>query len=426
MLRKAQHTCACSRPTTRGQVAARTRRRALLGLLLAPAASLAFAAGPAAAGEPAQSMLGAVATTASEPLSAVAHDAQLPQPGPPAPTGGGSGDATTSPAASGPAAEPTTGAPSPMTEAGGEKPPARSEARATPQGDSRTPSRQAQSGPALAARPGLAPRLGRSAPAGPAQQAGRSTMHVLDRAMHGARATGDGVGGEPAVGSGPRELLGRTEALATQATKRLPLTAAALEAASGALNGLGGEMARLPSVVDEAASPLLAQLVSQAGPSTTPLPLSGGAFDRPPSLLPPPGPGDPALAPVGHDPLALAPRPVHSLGAGSPAAAPHSRGTAQEPRTPAQVTPAPSAASSHSSTSPSLRSSGPSTWAPPSPAPGGPISSPGASAPGATAPTLLALACLLLLADPRARRRLRLLGARLRPAPFLLLPERPG
>ena len=85
--------------------------------------------------------------------------------------------------------------------------------------------------------------------------------------------------------------------------------------------------------------------------------------------------------------------------------------------------PAPSAAPSRGFASPP-RASSPPDWAPPSPAPGGLVSSPGAG--GATAPLLMALSSLLLLTDPRARRRLRLLGVRLRPAPFLLIPERPG
>lgn len=64
---------------------------------------------------------------------------------------------------------------------------------------------------------------------------------------------------------------------------------------------------------------------------------------------------------------------------------------------------------------------------PPTPSPGGvsPAGGAGVSA-GLSASTLLALAALLLLAGPRAMRRLRLAAGSRRPAQFVLIPERPG
>jgi len=61
----------------------------------------------------------------------------------------------------------------------------------------------------------------------------------------------------------------------------------------------------------------------------------------------------------------------------------------------------------------------------PSPSPGGVSAVPGAGA-GQSIPTLLMLAGLLLLAAPRTRRVLRLLGESWRLSPLVLIPERPG
>jgi hypothetical protein len=61
----------------------------------------------------------------------------------------------------------------------------------------------------------------------------------------------------------------------------------------------------------------------------------------------------------------------------------------------------------------------------PAPAPGGASPATGAVA-GTSIPIFLTLAGLLLLAAPRVRRVLRLLGESWRLSPLALIPERPG
>jgi hypothetical protein len=62
----------------------------------------------------------------------------------------------------------------------------------------------------------------------------------------------------------------------------------------------------------------------------------------------------------------------------------------------------------------------------PGPAPGGASGGSAAGGAGSASPASMMLACLLLLAAPRAMRRLRLLQRSWRTSFFVLIPERPG
>jgi hypothetical protein len=136
--------------------------------------------------------------------------------------------------------------------------------------------------------------------------------------------------------------------------------------------------------------------------------------------------GSANLVPLGVGPLALPPAQPLTL---SRDASGNSLGGAHERHDMALRATSAAAASATSLATAPAATPAPAGEAVParSPSPGGfsPTSSAGAAG-GLSAMTALALAALLLLAAPRAMRRLRRAGASWRLAPFALIPARPG
>jgi hypothetical protein len=459
------------------------RSASLVPAALAASIAALVLAGPASAAGPVQGLLGTVEKAAAPAVQAVPAVQQVAPSPAAAQQAGDAGQVTaaveqtvdraTSPSGSAGGGEQPGASAHHGQESSAGAPADRPESAAHRDGSSHAPSAASSRDASSASSPGSASSTASAPSSGPT---GRLLTHGAAPATKLATADARRSPVRHAAGSGTRGLLSaqasHTVAGALARTVRqLTLAPAVLGEASRAIGSVGETAARLAGSTEPALAPLLTALQSPLALSSLPafpalpalpvLPLLP-SFTLVPQGLPlraqPTGLW-PQIAPTsasagglersGAAPLqgAATVSAAFASGVGGPAVAPMTSagGQAAAPQGRSATGAAHAAARAAAETTPTAASVAPTTGYPdaratapggtaplaalparsPAPSPGG-VSAATSAVSGTSIPVFLTLAGLILLAAPRVRRVLRLLGESWRLSPLALIPERPG